>query len=539
MAEAHRSQVADRPIAKSASRKRRKRKPAPLDPASRAAALSALGLIAIATIIFAPILRYMVLHWKTVDDYSHGFLIVPLALYFAYERKGKLRKMPIEPSWWGMVPLALGTLSLTVGRLGTELMTMRAAYVLTLIGIVISVAGLRVFRVLAFPLLFLFMMVPLPQSVVNVIAFPLQLIAADMAVNALYLLEIPALREGNIIHLSNTQLFVAEACSGLRSLMALLTLGVIFAYFFRRSFVERAIIVISTIPIAIFVNAFRVGLTGVLTHHLGSEAASGWIHQNRRPVHVRAGLLPVDGRGVAAPADLSAAQSVEEAGGDDMKIAATLLFLGLQFYLYHYFASEAVIPPRESFESFPLEVSDWQCENKQILDDKIIANLGVTDYLICDYISANAGVPPVQVYVGYHERQVREEGGGGGDFAIHPPRHCLPGGGWDIIAMEVVPADLPNLPGESPEVNRIIAAKGEQRALIYYWYQSRGRVIAEDWKKLISLFWDRATTGRTDGSLVRFTVAMKEGEPELSDAAFNSLAKELVPILPPYIPGRS
>ncbi len=110
-------------------------------------------------------------------------------------------------------------------------------------------------------------------------AFPLQLIATDFAVNILYLLEIPALREGNIIHLANTQLFVAEACSGLRSLTALITLGVIFAYFFRKSTAERVIIVLSAIPIAILVNAFRVALTGVLTHHLGEEAASGWIHQ--------------------------------------------------------------------------------------------------------------------------------------------------------------------------------------------------------------------------------------------------------------------
>ena len=279
MAEAHQTQVADAPLAKPSARTGRKRRRAPVDPRARPAAITSLALIALATVIFAPILRYMVLHWQKVDDYSHGFLIVPLALYFAWERRGKLRRAAIEPSWWGLVPLIAGTLSLAVGRLGTELMTMRAAYVLTVIGIVISVAGLKVFRVLAFPLLFLFMMVPLPQSIVNVIAFPLQLIAADLAVDALYLLEIPALREGNIIHLSETQLFVAEACSGLRSLMALLTLGVIFAYFFRKSFVERAIIVLSTIPIAILVNAFRVGLTGVLTHHLGSEAASGWIHQ--------------------------------------------------------------------------------------------------------------------------------------------------------------------------------------------------------------------------------------------------------------------
>jgi exosortase len=135
-----------------------------------------------------------------------------------------------------------------------------------------------VFRLLAFPLLFLFLMVPLPQSLVNVIAFPLQLVAADLAVNVLYQLGIPALREGNIIHLANAQLFVAEACSGLRSLMALITLGVVFAYFFRKSLVERALIVLSAIPIAILVNSFRVALTGVLTHRFGQAAADGVIH---------------------------------------------------------------------------------------------------------------------------------------------------------------------------------------------------------------------------------------------------------------------
>ena len=111
-------------------------------------------------------------------------------------------------------------------------------------------------------LLFLFLMIPLPQALVNVIAFPLQLVAADLAVNSLYALEIPALREGNIIHLASTELFVAEACSGLRSLMALGTLGVVFAYFFRRDYIERGLIVLSTIPVAIVVNAFRVALTG-------------------------------------------------------------------------------------------------------------------------------------------------------------------------------------------------------------------------------------------------------------------------------------
>jgi exosortase len=178
-----------------------------------------------------------------------------------------------------VVPLFLGTLTLTIGRLGVELMNMRVSFVLTLIGLVLLLFGKQVARILAFPLLFLFLMVPLPQSLVNVVAFPLQLIAADAATGILYLLRIPALREGNIIHLATTQLFVEEACSGLRSLMALVTLGVIFAYFFRKTLAERVIIVASAIPIAILVNTFRVALTGVLTHHIGQEAAGGWIHQ--------------------------------------------------------------------------------------------------------------------------------------------------------------------------------------------------------------------------------------------------------------------
>ena len=255
--------------------------PAPgFDPEARRFAVGATALTIMATVgIFAPILYHLVRHWKLVPDYSHGFLVAPLAIYFAWERRHQLARTPIEPSWRGVLPLALGALALAIGRLGVELMAMRTAFVLTLIGLVLLLLGRRIFRVLAFPLLFLFLMIPLPQSLVNTITFPLQLIASDLAMTPLYWLEIPALREGNIIHLAGTQLLVAEACSGLRSLMALGTLGVVFAYFFRKNMIERLVIVASTIPIAILVNAFRVALTGVLTHRFGEAAASGVIHQ--------------------------------------------------------------------------------------------------------------------------------------------------------------------------------------------------------------------------------------------------------------------
>jgi exosortase len=245
--------------------------------ARRVAVGSALTTSALAVAVFAPILYYMFLHWGQVEDYSHGYLIAPLSAYFIWERRKRLARAPVEPSWYGVIPLALGALALAIGRLGVELMSMRVAFVLTLIGLQVLFLGIPMTRVLAFPLAFLFLMVPLPQSLVNVIAFPLQLVAADLAVSALHLFGMPVLREGNILHLPRMPLFVAEACSGLRSLMALGTLGILFAYFFRKSWAERIVLIASTIPIAIIVNSFRVALTAVLSHYK-PELAKGAMH---------------------------------------------------------------------------------------------------------------------------------------------------------------------------------------------------------------------------------------------------------------------
>lgn len=249
---------------------------------SRRARLVAGALVlGLAIAIYTPILRGLVGNWIENEDYSHGFLIVPLALYFMWERRERLASLPIEPSWWGLPLLLLSSVTLFIGRLGVEYMNLRISFVLLLNGLALLLLGRRMYRPLAFPLLFLFLMVPLPQSIVNTIAFPLQLIAAGLAVEGLHLIGVPALVEGNIIHLSNGPLFVADACSGLRSLMALITLGVVFAYFFRRNLMERLIIVASTIPIAIVVNAFRVALTGVLAYYFGQEAAGGVVHETQ------------------------------------------------------------------------------------------------------------------------------------------------------------------------------------------------------------------------------------------------------------------
>jgi len=218
-----------------------------------------------------------------------------------------------------------------------------------------------------------------------------------------------------------------------------------------------------------------------------------------------------------------------------MKTLAAFAFLAINFYIYHFFANDEVIPERHSFASFPLELGDWSCAAREKMDPKTLVNLGASDYLICDYRRKEPATT-VGVYLGYHETQIRTTGGGSMESPIHPPKHCLPGSGWDIIGEQKVLLDLPGLPQRPAEVNRLVIAKGEARQLVYYWYQSQGRVIADDWRKIVYLTWDRARHSRTDGSLVRFTTALtREGEKK-ADADIADLAARLVPLLPSYVP---
>jgi EpsI family protein len=218
------------------------------------------------------------------------------------------------------------------------------------------------------------------------------------------------------------------------------------------------------------------------------------------------------------------------------KLFVALAFLALNFYTYHFLASEAVTPPRTSLEHFPKELENgWSCPAPETMDERAERELGVTDYLLCTFRNAESR-ELANVYVGYHVSQVREDGGGERETSIHPPAHCLPGSGWDIIRRETVPLDMPGLPQGDAQVKRLMIAKGKARELVYYWYQSRGRVISRDWKKILYVGWDRAIRHRTDGSLVRFSVPMSRGNGERAEATFQSLAPLILARLPAYVP---
>jgi EpsI family protein len=223
-------------------------------------------------------------------------------------------------------------------------------------------------------------------------------------------------------------------------------------------------------------------------------------------------------------------------GGAGMtKLCVALAFLGFNFYTYHYLATDPVFPEREHFEDFPDQLENWSCPERMLMGDAILANLGVTDYLLCNLTNPEF-YGFVNVYVGYHASQIREKGGGPGGNPIHPPAHCLPGSGWDIIDNRLVELDLPGLPQVSATVRRLVIARYDDRQLVYYWYQSRGRVVSQDWKKILYVGFDRAVQNRTDGSLVRFTVPILRKDEAAAEASFYDLAPRVIALLPAYVP---
>lgn len=237
------------------------------------------GLLALLICLYSKIVPEMVLDWYKDDNYSHGFLVPVIAGYFLWQGWPELKDKLVKPDRLGLLVIVVAALQLLVAWLGTEYFTMRSSLVVWLVGIVLFWFGRDVFRVMALPLLFLLFMVPIPYIIYDLVAFPLKLFVTKVSVGFLKGAGITVLREGNIIQFPATTLEVADACSGIRSLMSLITLSVAYAFFLPMRAWKRWIVIFAAVPIAIATNAFRVIGTGILAQFWGAQAAQGFFHE--------------------------------------------------------------------------------------------------------------------------------------------------------------------------------------------------------------------------------------------------------------------
>jgi exosortase len=229
-------------------------------------------------VCYAPILTALVRQWNDDADMGHAFFVPVIAGFIAWQKRDQIAGKPAKPNWWGLAIMVWAGFQLYIATLGAELFLSRTSFVISIIGAVLLLGGTDYLRIFSFPLFLLFFMVPIPAVIYNQLTFPLQIFASRVAEKAIDLLQIPVIREGNLLILPQTTLNVVEACSGIRSLLTLTFLSLVYGYFFEKRSWVRIVLFLSTIPIAIAANAGRVAFTGVVSQ-FKPELAEGWFHE--------------------------------------------------------------------------------------------------------------------------------------------------------------------------------------------------------------------------------------------------------------------
>jgi len=240
--------------------------------------LQLLLLLLLVTFSYFHMLLALAVDWWTDPNASHGLIVPFFCAWVIWRQRERIAAAPANPSWWGLAIAALGVAILLLGVFGAEVFLSRVSLLILIAGLAIQFRGWAFFRTLLFPWALLFLTIPLPAIMLNEIAFPLQFLASGLASRLLELLGVPVLREGNVIHLPSITLDVVEACSGLRSLVSLITLAVIYGYLFERRVWRRCLLVAVAVPIAVAANGLRIMGSGLLGQYWDPQKAEGFFH---------------------------------------------------------------------------------------------------------------------------------------------------------------------------------------------------------------------------------------------------------------------
>jgi exosortase D (VPLPA-CTERM-specific) len=483
--------------------------------------------------------------WFELPEYSHAILIPPIAAFLIWQQKHRLERMTFTGSWWGVTLVLVGGIMLLVGQLGTVYSLIEYAYFVTLFGMVLALSGGAAFRVMLPALLILLFTIPLPQFLLANLSTKLQLVSSELGVAFMRLFGISVFLEGNVIDLGGYKLQVAEACSGLRYLFPLMTLAFLIAYFYHGAMWKRIVLFLSSLPLTVLMNSFRVGTIGVMVEHWGIDLAEGFLHEFQgwvlfmvsaslivgevavlnRIGRESAGWRQLFGVEFPAPSPRGALIRHRAVPAPFWGACAVLALLvaGMQFVP----RPAEVFPARSSFSEFPMKLGGWT-GHPESLDGIYIDALKLDDYLLADY--TDGAEPAVNLYIAYYDSQRKGE-------AVHSPRSCLPGGGWQLHGFGQRTLDDVRVNGRAIPVNRSVMELGDQRELVYYWFQQRGRAMTNEFEVKWYLFSDALTRHRTDGALIRLiTPIPADGDEAAADRRLTAIAARIAPTLPSFVP---
>jgi exosortase D (VPLPA-CTERM-specific) len=498
---------------------------------------------------FKSSLEIMVTTWINVEEYSHGFFIPVISIYFIWIRRRELTFIEsFKDAWPGLTLVIMGLLLGFLGGVTTLKTVEQYAFIITLTGLFTVAFGWRGLRVGAIPLLFLIFMVPFPSFILNNLSAKLQLISSWLGVEFIRACDIMVYLEGNVIDLGAYKLQVVDACSGLRYLFPLASLSFLCAYLFKGPFWQKALVFLSSIPLTIFMNSFRIGVIGILVDNWGTAMAEGFLHDFEGWVvfllcmvllFVEMWLFSrLSGRKVAfnelvlIPSEWSGDTKQPNLEIKFNKSIVLLLLLMVASAIASNFIQERedVIPARKAFLNFPLQMGNWQGRN-DYLGQYYLDELKLTDYAIINYAQPDS-VTGINFYSAYYQAQRR-------GVAVHSPKGCMPGDGWQITDFGQRAFPDITVDGNPLELNRAVIQKGDNKQLVYYWFQQRGRTLTNEYLVKWYLFYDALTMNRTDGALIRLVTSVGDAEDiEKADQRLQAFMKKLVPELQGYIPGK-
>ncbi|MCP9451540.1 MAG: VPLPA-CTERM-specific exosortase XrtD [Nitrospira sp.] len=491
---------------------------------------------------------WLLKQWNS-EEYSHAIMI-PLVGAYMVLLKQEAASLPLKGSrLGGAVTLGVGVSLLMLAHYGHMFSVYGFGLLLMTCGVFVFWAGWEQAKRHWTALTLLLFAVPMPTVLFNKMSSSLQLISSRLGAALIELAGITVHLEGNVIDIGTMQMQVVEACSGLRYLLPLVALAYIVGVFSKAGLVRIGLLLLAAAPITVLMNSIRIALTAVFSEYLGVNTAEGFLHDfegwviffpalglilgvnwvlSKLTAHKTSAfdfaLLPEGGLGPSL-----AVQARAFAGGGAPALATTVVLMAGVASLPFVLPQRTVVTPlREPFSMFPLELKDWKGQHERL--DVIYRNaLPWSDYLLANF--AKPGGPVINVFVPYFPSLYE-------DSYSHNPAVCLPGNGWSIEEQGV--KELPNRQGPNHQplrINRLVATIEGKRHLVYYWFQHKGEIIADQNAVKPILLWNSLTEGRIDGALVRLVMSL-DSVPNVSaaDAAMEDMAAALLDVLPRYVP---
>lgn len=498
------------------------------------AVIGALGL-------YAEALVNLWSRWGEQEELSHSYFIPVISAWLVWVNRARVRASIGAPSAAGIAFIFFALAVFILGRVTSNFLFQHISFVILIAGFIATYGGLSLLRAVAAPVAFLLFAVPPPYWMINVLSWNFQEWSSILGAKMIELMGIPVYVSGNIIDLGEYKLNVAEACSGLRYLFPFLSIGVMAGYMYRGPLWHRAVIILSTIPITILMNSFRIAVTGAFVQAYGPEHAEGALHFFEgwvvflfclAALFAVVFLLTRFGKNKLSPIDALATPELPQVTPSRGRFGlvplagVTIALLGSFFLIAETVTVDTLIAPeRQRFASIPARFSDWNTTVRP-MSAEVAAVLRADDSIVVDMISPEK--ESFNLYIAYLEARRDNR-------SWHSPRQCIPGGGWKITQHDILDHETPA--GQTINYNRLVIENGGARQLVYYWYDQRGRKIANEFVMKFWLIHDAITRQRGDGAMIRvMTPAPTSESIGEADARLVEYLNKVAAIAPDYIP---